>query len=117
MLDSKTGEKVVSVEEIKRVNLEHCIEVLKPNTPTAKAEELIKSEAEMHKSVMEHNTDSETKVTREDFDMVLEKLKDRNKRSYDFLIRAGVSRLNLRVLQKNDRGRMFSGKVCRNDIV
>ena len=88
-LDSKTGEKVVSVEEIKRVNLEHCIEVLKPNTPTAKAEELIKSEAEMHKSVMEHNTDSETKVTSEDFDMVLEKLKDRNKRSYDFPIRAG----------------------------
>ena len=89
VFDSKTGEKVVSVEEIKRVNLEHCIEVLRPNTPTAKAEELIKSEAEMHKSVMEHNTDSETKVTREDFDMVLEKLKDRNKRSYDFPIRAG----------------------------
>ena len=29
VLDPKTGETVVSVKEIKRVNLEHCIAVLK----------------------------------------------------------------------------------------
>ena len=89
VLGSKTGEKVVSVEEIKRVNLEHCMEVLKHNLPTAKAEELIKREEEMHKSVMEDNTDSDTKVTKEEFDLVVKKLEDRNKRSYDFFIKAG----------------------------
>ena len=31
--DPKTGKTVMSSEEIKRVNLEHCVNVLKTNTP------------------------------------------------------------------------------------
>ena len=31
--DPKTGKTVVSSEDIKRVNLEHCVNVLKNNTP------------------------------------------------------------------------------------
>ena len=84
VLDSRTGEKVVSVEEIKRVNLEHCVEVLKHNTPTAKAEELIEKEAELHNALMKDKTDAETNISREQFDIVLEKLKERNKRSTSF---------------------------------
>ena len=41
VLDSKTGEKVVSVEEINRVNLEHCKEVLTHNSLTEEAEMLV----------------------------------------------------------------------------
>ena len=89
VLDLKTREKVVSVEEIKRVNLGHCVEVLKHNTPTAKAKELIRLGSETHHSIMEDKTDADTKVAKADFDWMLKKLKERNKRSYDFLIKAG----------------------------
>ena len=46
VLDSETGGKVVSVEDIKRVNLK---EVLKHNSFTAEAEKLVNIEANMHK--------------------------------------------------------------------
>ena len=89
VLDSKTGEKVVSIEEIKRVNLEHCKEVLTHNKLTVEAEKLVNLEAEMHDMVMKDKTDTEVNITRDLFDSVVKKLKDRNKRSYDFFIKAG----------------------------
>ena len=40
--DSKTGKTVVSTKEIKRVNLEHCLEVLKNNVPKPEVVNLLK---------------------------------------------------------------------------
>ena len=48
VLDSKTGEKVVSVEEIKRMNLEHCIEVLRHKKLRVDDEKLTTVETERH---------------------------------------------------------------------
>ena len=90
ILDSKTGEKVVSVEEIKRVNLEHCIQVLKHNTPSEEAEKQLKIEAQLHEARMEDDKDADTTITKEQFQETLKKFKDRNKRSYDFITKAGL---------------------------
>ena len=89
VLDPKTGEKVVSAEEIKRVNLEHCKEVLTHNSLPAEAEMLVNVEANLHREIMEDKTDTEINIDKDMFDTVVIKLKERNKRSYDFLIKAG----------------------------
>ena len=91
VLDSETGEKVVSVEEIKRVNLEHCMKVLKHNKLSKDAEKLTTVETEKHNQIMEEKTtDVESNVTKDQFETVVKQLKDRNKRSYDFLTKAGA---------------------------
>ena len=89
VLDPRTGEKDVSIEEIKRVNLEHCVDVLKHNTLTKEAEKLKNIEADLHKILMEDEKDADTNLSKDQYDMMLEKLKVRNKRGYDFLIKAG----------------------------
>ena len=45
--DSKTGKLVVSTKEIKRVNLEHCLNVLKNNVPKPEVDELLKFQYEL----------------------------------------------------------------------
>ena len=52
MFNPKTKDKVVSVEEIKRVNLEHCEKVLMKNVPTVEAEKLTCIEEELHAIMM-----------------------------------------------------------------
>ena len=90
VLDSKTGEKVVSVEEIKRVNLEHCIEVLRHNKLSVDAEKLTTIETEKHNKTMEESTGSDTNVSKDQFETIVKQLKERNKQSYDFLTKAGA---------------------------
>ena len=63
VLDPGTGQKVVSVEEIKRFNLEHCIKVLQHNKPTVEAETMMKIEAEKHQMLMEDNSDADNNIT------------------------------------------------------
>ena len=71
VLDSKTGEKVVSVEEIKRVNLEPCIEVLKHNKLSKEAEKLIATGTLMHNNIMEEENVSQTNVTKDQFEEIV----------------------------------------------
>ena len=49
--DSETGEKVVSVEEIKRVNLEYCMKVLKHNKLSKDTEKFTTVETEKHNQI------------------------------------------------------------------
>ena len=90
VLDSKTGEEVVSVEEIKRVNLEHCIEVLRHNKLSVDAEKLTTIETEKHNKIMEGSTGSDTIFSKDQFETIVKQLKERNKQSYDFLAKAGA---------------------------
>ena len=54
------------------------------------AEKFTKVEAEVHNKVMDEQINSETNVTKDQFEDVVKQLKDRNKRSYDFLTKAGA---------------------------
>ena len=71
------------------MNLEHCIEVLKHNNLSEEAEKLIAAETLMHNNIMEEENVSETNVTRDQFEEIVKQIKERNKRSYDFLTKAG----------------------------
>ena len=87
--DPKTGKNVVSTEEIKRVNLEHCVNVLKNNKPKPEVEDLLKFESALHDLMMEDKTDYETNISEDDFKKVVGKFKKKNKKSYYLLIRSG----------------------------
>ena len=87
--DPNSGELVVSNEEIKRVNLEHCLNILKDKEPKEEVKLLIKLESDLHDLLMETTTDKDLEISEEDYDDVIIKFKRKNKRSYDFLIKAG----------------------------
>ena len=65
--DSITGKTVVSCEEIKRVNLEHCVRVIKNNIPKPEVQELLKFQSELHDIVMKEDADKETSITKEEY--------------------------------------------------
>ena len=71
MKDPKTGEIVVSGEEIKRVNLDHCVNVLKNNIPKEEVKELLKFQSELHNVIMEETTDDDTTITEEEYNEVV----------------------------------------------
>ena len=60
------------MEEIKRVNLEHCIEVLRHNKLSVDAEKFTTVKTERHFKILEESTNLE------------------EKKSYDFLTKAGA---------------------------
>ena len=87
--DPKTGKVVVSTEEIKRVNLEHCLNVLKNNEPKDDVKELLKYESKLHDLMMIDTTDGDTTITEEEFKTVVNKIKKKDKKSYYLLTRSG----------------------------
>ena len=50
----------------------------------------MKFEADNHKIMMEDKADSDTNISIDQFEVLLEKLKCRNKRSYHFITKAGT---------------------------
>jgi hypothetical protein len=88
--DPRTGETVVSCEDIKRVNLEHCVKVLKNNVPNKEVEELLKVQSERHDDMMLDDTDMETTIDKENFQEVVAKFKKKNKKSFHFLTKSGA---------------------------
>ena len=89
VIDSKTGEVVVSNEEIKRVNLEHCLKILKDIEPVKDVKQLVKLESDLHDILMNEETDKELEITEEEYNIVVDKFKSKNKRIYDFLTKSG----------------------------
>ena len=86
--DSKTRKTVVSTEEIKRVNLEHCLEVLNNNVPKPEIVPLLKFQSDLHNIMMEEHEDDDTNVTEEEFNEIVAKFKQKNKKSYEFLTKS-----------------------------
>ena len=89
VLDAKTGEVVVSNNEIKRVNLEHCLRVLKDKEPEDNVKLLVQLESDLHDILMKETTDKDLEVSEDEYDEIVQKFKSKNKRSYDFLTKAG----------------------------
>ena len=79
--DPKTGQTVVSTEEIKRVNLEHCKRVLSNNDPKEEVKQLLKLQLALHDNMMEDDSDKETTITETEFTEVVAKFKKKKKKS------------------------------------
>ena len=89
MKNQSTKSNLEDLEEIKRVNLEHCVKVLEHNPLSNEAKMMIEIETDIHQRTMEDNQDADTYITKDQYDTTIQKFKVKNKRSYDFLIKAG----------------------------
>ena len=70
VIDKETGEMVVSNEEIKRVTLSYCLNVLKNNEPDKEFEELVQLKEQAHSLRMECKGE-DTEISEEEFFSVL----------------------------------------------
>ena len=89
VIDNEKKELVVSTEGIKKVTLQHCMDTLKDNKPEEDVEQLVTVIKDVHEHRMNEDDGNETEVTKDEFDLILDKFKRKNKRSYDFLMKAG----------------------------
>ena len=126
--DPKSGKLVVSVEEIKKVSLEYCLEVLKKNPIKDGFEEDIHIKDVLHKLRMEEETEDEEPIKKETFDAIVEKFKKSNKRNYDFLVKSSegfksaVFKFGLRMIEEESYPEDFDNttlhqvykKGCKN---
>ena len=88
--DPETKELVISTEEIKRISLAHCVNVLTKGPGHPDAELWVKLESGLHEELMTDESDIEANITKEDFNDVIDKFKRKNKPAYHFLTKAGV---------------------------
>ena len=86
--DPKTGEIIGSSNRIKAVTLQYCIDTLQNNKLAEDYEKLIELKKELHyKRMEERNGDVE--VTKEDFEDIVKRFKEKPTKTYDFLVKAG----------------------------
>ena len=106
--DPKSGEVAVSGNEIKRISLEYCREVLTKNEAEGSYKKEIALKGSMHMERMHDSQESMFKPSRESFKRVLKKFKDNDKRNYDFLVKTGekfkegVFRLCRRMIEEEE---------------
>ena len=72
-----------------RVNLEHCVNVLKNNDPKEEVKELLQLQSDLHDWMMDDKTDKDTTITEEACTKVVSKFKKKNKKSFYFLTKSG----------------------------
>ena len=86
--DHKTGKMVVSPTEIKKTCLNYCLDVLKKNEPNELFKDHMKFKEDLINEIINDN-EGDYKVKDEDYWDLLDRLKAKNKRSYDFIVKSG----------------------------
>jgi exonuclease III len=89
VIDEQTKDLVVENAEIKRVTLNHCMNTFKHDHPHEDVELLVSMVNEVHDKRMTEKDDEDMVITKDEFDDLIKKLEKKNKRSYDFLLKAG----------------------------
>jgi hypothetical protein len=89
--DSESGEMVVSNEEIKRVTLKYCLNVLKNNEPEDKFKNLVELKEQVHQMRMkDNNNETEDDITDEEFFTNVCKFESKKSPMYNFLVNTGL---------------------------
>ena len=86
--DNKTKEVIVNHELIKERTLEYNVNNLKNNEPSENVVGLVKVMSDLHDYRMSESEDT-LEITTLDFDTVVKQFQLKNKRGYDFLVKAG----------------------------
>ena len=87
--DPKTGEMIVTKEDIKKATLQYCVENLRPNEPDEEVKDMVENRKKEQLMKM-NDKDGETfEVKPDDFQEVLEKFEKKDTTTYDYLIKAG----------------------------
>ena len=87
--DPATEKLVTDVEEIKRISLEYCVDLLTNRKPSHGYEELIEKKKEIHEERMNEVIEDDEEFSEAHFDECLKILKQRNNKKYDFILKAG----------------------------
>ena len=87
--DPVTGEIITDPEEIKKISLEHNVKILTKNKLRKEDETERRHKEAHHQTIMEKEDKDSWKLTREMFDKVLEKLKEKGKKMFNPLNKAG----------------------------
>jgi hypothetical protein len=92
VLDTEANELVVSNAEVRRVTLKHCMDTFKKDNPHEDVQLLVDMVNKVHEErmiIMDSDEEEHMEITKEEFDELVKKLDKKNKRSYDYLTRAG----------------------------
>ena len=87
--DPETKELVVGSDEIKKVSLKHCLNVLEKNTPDEEWKDIVDIKSKVHDMRMETRDEINFEIKKDVFKAVMDKLEKKKKSSYDFLTKAG----------------------------
>ena len=89
----------MSNNEIKKVTLEYCLNLLSNNEPDAEVKELVESKEMLHKLRMEDtDNDEEYEISEADFFLTVGKFESKKSRSYEFIVNTGL-KYQLAILQ------------------
>ena len=89
IIDPSTKKSVTDTEEIKRISLKYCVDLLTNREPKEGFEEIIAMKRNVHKERMKEIIDEEIEFNRKFFDECLEVIKKKRNNKYDFLIKSG----------------------------
>ena len=89
--DPETGDMLVASSDIRRASLNYCVKNLSDNEVSEKVKVLVTLKENLHKMRMKEDTLDEFKVDIEEYEEVVEKFKNKDTKSYDFLVKAGDS--------------------------
>ena len=87
--DSRSGNLVVSHKDIKKATIEYCADVLTKNVPEEGFEKQLEYKEDLMRAILENKDAGSYEVEDEEFWKTIERLKIKNKRSYDFLVKSG----------------------------
>ena len=86
---NKKGDLIFSNDEINKVNLDHCLQTFKNKDAHEEAKQAVDIKELVHNIWMEEESRDDFEVTEDTFDEAVKELAKKNKRSYDFLTKAG----------------------------
>ena len=86
---NKKGELVFSNNEINKVNLEHCLKTFQNKEAHSEAKQAVSIKEYVHNMRMKEESVDDFEVTEDTFNEAVKELAKKNKRSYDFMTKAG----------------------------
>ena len=92
-MDKINPKMVTDKEEIKRITLKYCIDLLTNRPPAEEYRLEFESKIKLHKSRMSEDSDDKV-LSPEMFDKALEALRKKDGKKYDFLLKSGSSYKN-----------------------
>ena len=106
--DFRTGELIVNKNEIKKSSLEYCLSVLTKNELRDDFKDQHRFKEDLLKELFKKEDEDDDELDEDDYWRILDKLKVKNKKSYNFIVKSGdaykeaVFGLCKRVLDKEE---------------
>ena len=116
LIDPKTNAEVNTVDEIKRISLQYCKDLLTKRKPRPGYEDIIKQMFEIHQACMEeYIQEEEMELSLGMFSSALERMKSKNTKKYSFILKGGppLSSALFRFQQEWERNHPQPVRYCQ----